>query len=194
MATMYYLFLTCGSLYLRVFFHTEEVFTLLLLLLLLLSLKLNQGSEFNMRSIHSLQASQLRPASCPWLQRTAELGGDQPQGVSVQVIYFVTMFIVFIQCLFECFTGICCPRPEVMGQVHFFLKALNFKGRKKSKKDPCSLRSEGPLTCERKAGFSCSGTPPARKPTPQWRVCFHLSHSWRFHYYPSACGSLPSKL
>lgn len=144
-------------------------------------------------SIHC-RPRQLRSASCPWQQKTAELGGDQPQGVSIQVVYFVTMFIVFIQCLFECFTGICCPRPEVMGQVHFFLTALNFKGRKKSKKDPCSLRSEGTLTCERKAGFSCSGTPPARKPTLQWRVCFHLSHSWRFHYYPSTCGSLPSKL
>ena len=69
MATMYYLFLTCGSLYLRVFFHTEEVFTLLLLLLLLLSLKLNQGSEFNMRSIHSLQAS---PAETSFMPLAAE--------------------------------------------------------------------------------------------------------------------------
>jgi len=67
MATMYYLFLTCGSLYLRVFFHTKEDFTLLLLLLL--SLKLNQGSEFNMRSIHSLQAS---PAEISFMTLAAE--------------------------------------------------------------------------------------------------------------------------
>lgn len=145
-----------------------------------------------MRSIHSLQAS---PAETSFMALAAEDSrvGWRPATGS-QVIYFVTIFIVFFQCLFECFTDICYPRPEVMGQVQFFLKVLNFKGRKKSKKDPCSLRSEGPLTCERKAGFSCSGTPPARKPTPLWRVCFHLSHSWRFHYYPSACGPLPSKL
>lgn len=121
-----------------------------------------------MRSIHSLQASSAETSFMPLAAEDSRVGWRPATGS--QVIYFVTIFIVFIQCLFECFTYICCPRPEVMGQVQFFLKALNFKGRKKSKKDPCALRSEGPLTCKRKAGFSFSGTPPARKPTPLWSL------------------------
>lgn len=51
----------------------------------------------------------------------------------MQVVYFVTIFIVFIQCLLDYFTGICYSKPEVMGQVHFSLKVPKQPQREEGK-------------------------------------------------------------
>lgn len=141
MATMYYLFLTCGSLYLRVFFHTKEDFTLLLLLLL--SLKLNQGSEFNMRSIHSLQAS---PAEISFMTLAAEdsrvgrrpaTGSLDTSGLFCHHVYCIHSVLIWV------FHRYLLPKARSNGASPFFLKGTQLQREKEKQKGPMLTQKWG---------------------------------------------------